>query len=149
MANIRLLVVSASLVAAWPASAQITLVVPVWQPISPPITPLRVLPAIPVQPRPTTIERYYFVPGQPSESTRPPAHSTDAPSITSPFAETDLHLKHRTGAVIIREYFIPDLPIDPAINPIPIPTTIPRKLALPPWSDDYENPKPRADQSRI
>jgi hypothetical protein len=149
MIRIRLFVVGVSLVATLPASAQITFVVPAWQPIAPRIITLNAVPVTPAQPRPTTIERYYFVPGQPNASPPPPAHSTDAPAITAPFAETDLNPKRPLGAVIIREYFIPDQPVDPSINAIPIPTTMPRKLALPPWSDDYENPKPRAGESRI
>jgi hypothetical protein len=149
MVRTRLFVVGACLVVAWPAFAQITFVVPAWQPIAPPIVHLRAVPAIPLQPRPTTIERYYFLPGETNVDTRPPAHSTDAPPIAAPLTDADIQPKHRLRAVIIREYFIPEQPVDPAINQIPIPTTIPRRLVLPPWSDDYENPEPRAEESRI
>jgi hypothetical protein len=137
--------------------AQVSFVVPAWQPITPRVQIFAAMPAVRVERVPTTIERYYFVPSVPgvqgvpdsSATSKPPAHSTDEPLVPPVVPMTE-----RTGAkrrIIIREYFIPADPAqatERSINEIPIPTDMPRKLSTPPWSDDFEKkPSPARQET--
>jgi hypothetical protein len=147
-----------------PASAQVVFVVPAWQPIPTRVilapvagNPTRVvapasaavIPAPPIvaqiKPVPTTIERYYFMPGT-SPATVPPANSTGEAPAPSAWNEPITTAGPR---VIIREYFLPADPVDGSIRQIPIPTLMPRKLAIPPWSDEYEKKPPANDNKQI